>query len=297
MPDEANDSGFSTWLLETLFTHEHRSLQPVGSQVIGMLGLIVLAIASVSLGCAGVRYASVAQSMVTNPGTGIIVGAAIASPFIAMIYVAIGITMHVIASCQWPLSFRLAWIYGFLFVCLSIIVVTSQDDQLGGIHVLYLVPFCFGGFIQQWRGWRALSWQQAISPPPMITVRLVMDATAAIALTLAILRIGEFNPRTLTCWVPTMVMFSAAGMHLWGRLSLMCEDDQDHINGRGMWLTGNVLIAAGICVVCVAAGSSTIALCIVILPLIYLAAHCWSALAIGWLKACGWRFERYQEAR
>ncbi|NND96786.1 MAG: hypothetical protein HKN47_05585 [Pirellulaceae bacterium] len=286
-----NESHRSTWLLESLFTGRHRRWQPLGSQVIGLLGLMLYAVVTVVI--AAFLFGSIDPGLAVNRFS---FAAAVIATILAaaMLYIAVLFTSHWFASCQLPLTLRLALIYTTIYFGLQI-VAANAGDRIEGAHVLLFAPFCGGGLIQFRRGWRALAWQQKPRGPKRLNIRMMMDITAAVALTIATMQTVTIKEQSFACLLPASAIMAVVGMHTWGRLTRMCQDQDQRDVGFMMWAIGNAI--AAVCLFITFAGLSghspaMVIMGLLLIPMLLLSLQLWTALSIAWLRACGWRFEK-----
>ncbi|QDT08666.1 hypothetical protein [Planctomycetes bacterium K23_9] len=274
---------YSTWLLERLFTGNHRKFHSVASQVLGLLGVICFAWLSSALFTLLYPWLSDNDRLMM-----------ILAPWIgSLVYVSVLFALLWIASCPWLFTARLALIYATIFGFINIVVLSRNDIEPAGI--LLIVPFAIPGFIQYRRGWTALAWgKYAVARRPLGIVD-VMDATASIALTLAITQASEFELAGALCLIPASMLMMTVGFHVWGRLQTMASQSSQSDQGRMIWGTGCVICGTLIFLMfAMASRESPVGLMgIPMVPITLLSMHYWSALVILWLRWCGWKFEKY----
>ena len=210
----------------------------------------------------------------------------------AATYVSVLFALHWIASCQFLLTIRLALVYGLLFSCLKIL--GSGSDDIQGVHVLMLVPFCLGGFINRYHGWQATAWGCEYREPRKLGIADMMDVTAAIALTLAMTQTSElktFRAAGLVCIVPACGVAAACGLHVWGRLAVLCNDDSRRQGACNLWIAGNAVVSIliGLMTLLQIEQSPANLLALLLIPFLYVTLRFSTAVALSWLRACGWQ--------
>ena len=279
--DELADVGRSTALLELLFTGKHRRLHSGGSRVIGILGMAVYATSSSVI--TSVLMRGITQADIQNT----LFESCLNILAVSLFYVALMLTTQFVASTQLPLSMRLAMICALNFVCWQI----AESEQIDGVFVIVVTPLSLGGFIQQWRGWRALGWAEAQQSPSKFTIASMLDVTASIALILSLLQTEDLEFRSLAFLLPTWTLMGICGMHLWFRLTYLCKSSRDRENGFVLWLVGSA-IAGVVLILGLIASDSQLGLVatLLMIPSLYVLVHCWTAIPLWWLSACGWTF-------
>jgi len=280
----------SAWILKSLFLGRHQRYRPQASLVLGLAGPALFAILSCAVvGLLAVWLEAIPPGSITRMIAGLLVFL-----FAAGSYVAALLTLHLFASCQLPISIRLAMIYATIFLC-WLAAVWSSGESVTSIQVLCTVPLCLGGFIaRRFRRWRAVSWNQPLEDPKL-TIFSLLDVTAAIALTLGMLTAGnELDLRGLACFVPSAVILALFGIHVWARLLFICPVGQYAGSGFGIWMAVNVLLAFLIFVSAAVSFSSAPAglLGFIVAPAALLVAHVWTELPLRWLRGCGWTLVR-----
>jgi hypothetical protein len=283
---------YSTPLLEALFTGPDRRHQSTGSLVVGILGVIVLAIASAAM--AGLCLSWAKRSEVFN-NVHPVLNISCVLVLAAMVYPTAILTLQLIASLNWPMTLRLLLVYATLYACLRAIA-TGIRIPVDAETLLFCAPICGGGFLQHWlRGWNATGWAQQPRPAGKITIASLLDLTAAFAVTMGIASTVRINPQGLPCLLPTFLLLGVLGMHSWARLLSLSNEKLDRDAGLAMWMVGNAMWGSGVFLLIAIAGSQwtvTAVLAFVIPPLVILVAHYFSAIPIAWLRACGWKFVR-----
>ncbi len=269
--DPSLPEDFSTPLLEALFTGPDRRHQSTGSLLIGILGVIVLVIASAAL--AGLCLASAQSGLFRNVP---VLHMSFVLVLAALVYPTSVLALQLIASLSCPLTVRLLLVYATLYACLQSIG-TSIRAPIDAEVLLFCTPICAGGFIQHWiRGWNAIGWAQQPRPAAKVTIASLLDLTAAIAVTMGIASTIDINPEGLLCLLPTFLIMGVLGMHSWSRLLSLSDEKLDRDAGFALWMVGNAMWGCGVFLLIAVAGSQwtvTALLAFVIPPLIILVAH------------------------
>jgi hypothetical protein len=154
-----------------------------------------------------------------------------------------------------------------------------------------------GGFVQRRYGnWKTLSWSQRSTRSERVSIALLLDVTAAIALTLWMLSLGGhlYSPAAYLCFVPSSLLAGVVGMHVWARLTAISTDSSDVASGFALWMAGNISLG---CIIWLA-----LALMVTRPPqglmglvgatLVVVVAHLWTEIPVRWLRACGWTLVR-----
>lgn len=283
------------WLLASLLSGPDRRYWKVGSFVIGLLGVTTFAICASA--AAGVYIAWATQWNFRSTDHLFTTAArALAYLPLAGAYVAVLFALQLIGQCRLPLTVRLSMIYGTLYVSMAA-VLGNFELPVDSLYVLGAAPFCFGGILQRrYGGWNALSWNQSSEPASPLTVATLLDATAAIALTMWLIKLGHRHVPVAgyLCFAPTSVLCAVIGMHVWARLTSICNDSSDVASGFALWMAGNISLG---CVIWL-----TMALVIPQPPhgmvgfigavMVVFVAHWWTEIPVRWLRACGWRLVR-----
>ncbi len=283
------------WLLESLLSKKDQRYWPIGSFVIGLLGVATFAICASAV--AGVYFAWVSYpSFGSNQDLVDRWARTLVYLPLAGAYVTVLFALHVIGSCRLPLTVRLTLVYAVLFISLAAILGNFQR-AVDPLYVLCAAPFCLGGFVQRRYGnWKTLSWSQRSTRSERVSIALLLDVTAAIALTLWMLSLGGhlYSPAAYLCFVPSSLLAGVVGMHVWARLMAISTDSSDVASGFALWMAGNISLG---CIIWLA-----LALMVTRPPqglmglvgaaLVVLVAHLWTEIPVRWLRACGWTLVR-----
>ncbi len=280
------------WILDSLFLGPDRRHRRIGSLIVGLLGPFLFAIAS----CAVVGLFAPWVESIGSPNSASRHVAGVVTFLLASgSYFASLITLHLYASCQLPLSIRLAMIYVTIFFCWTAAVLPS-GGLVTSAQVLSTVPLCVGGFLLRWlRGWRAQSWNQPIAKSK-VTIFSLLDVTTAIAMTLGLISLEQefYDPRGFACMLPVLAAF---GLHVWARLTSISPIRHDAGTGFGIWMAVNILWAF-LVFVSFAVGFSTSPaglLGFIAAPCSLLVAHVWTEIPLRWLRGCGWAMVRVND--
>ena len=270
----------STWFLERLLTGPHRKHHPSASQLIGLLGLLVYtlliaAVAAIAFGNAAAMESNILKGAVILMATG-------------CVYVVLLMTTQWFASCQLPLCVRFGLVFATIFCCVQILAM-DIGEPITGAQVLMISAVCWGGFVQQHRGWRALHWQETLRTKKKLSIGEMLDVTATIALILAMLQTEAIPPQALLCFIPGAIFMMALGMHVWGRLTALCTNRTLAENGFVAWVVGHILWA----VLGVLLFNQDLGIWVfVLLPVIFALIQVLTAVPLWWLSICGWHFDR-----
>lgn len=268
------------------------------SQVIGLLGIVLFSfLCCATLGTLTL-IADLAKddqdlTMVVFPTTVMLM--------VTLCYVTTLLSLHTIASCMLPLCLRLTLIFVVIYICLRLGTWTT-GDHIDAIHVVMLIPFCAGAFLQRRiRRWRALAWNQTPLSIPM-TISGLMDVTAAAALTLMVLtsaiQWAEIEPESLLSFAPSSLLMAVLGMHCWLRLCALCPISARAESAYELWFVINLLVAFLVWIGFLSFyAQSRLALgAFVVAPLGIIFAHIGTEIPIRWLRGCGWTFERFDHS-
>jgi hypothetical protein len=194
------------------------------------------------------------------------------------------------------LTVRLALIYAILY--LSLAAVMGQYRQpVDATHVLLVTPLCLGSVVmRRYAGWQTVNWNRRPTPPGKLSIATLLDATAAIALTLCLAGLSrkQLPWAAFLCAVPGSALLALVGMPVWARLTAIAGDSRDVAGGTAFWTAGNLLLG---CLVW---------LTLAVLPehpidgvrgsagvlLLTATAHLWTEIPIRWLRGCGWTMDR-----
>ncbi|MFK8111981.1 MAG: hypothetical protein AB8B91_07250 [Rubripirellula sp.] len=211
-------------------------------------------------------------------------------------YTSLALAIQVIVACDLPLAVRLGILYVLVFAAgfLASTGQASTQDKLS--TVLLLLPLGLGGFFMRRGGWRAFAWRQSPSET-RISISSLMDVTAAIALTLAVVNLTGAKVLGLGCYVITALMLAVMGLHLWVRLMEICPVLHRGETGRGVWLSLNIAIAFFVFVGFTTSFSSTpVALVgFIAAPSTVVVAHYGTLIPLRWLSGLGWTMVRLDE--
>ena len=283
------------WLLASLLSEEDRRYWPIGSFVIGLLGVATFAICASAL--AGVYFAWVTiPTLRTQEDVVARCARTLAYLPLAGAYVAVLFALHLIGSCRLPLTIRLSLVYAVLFISLAAIL-GNFEQPVDSLYVLCAAPFCLGGFVQRRYGrWKASSWCERSRPSERVSIASLLDVTAAIALTFWMLSVGghRYSAAAYLCFVPSALLAAVVGMHVWARLTAISTDSSDVASGFAFWMAGNISLG---CIIWL-----TLALVVARPPqglmglvgaaLVVVVAHLWTEIPVRWLRACGWTLVR-----
>ena len=272
----------STWLLESLFTGEHRELQPVASLYLGILGVFALAIGFNAVA------ASCLHQVLDNSAYGGSFKTSVLTLSIASIYMSLVLTSHWIASLKLPLAIRVAMVFAFTHLCLRMVTAESSDCS----HIFAASAFSLGGFFQHHAGWQAIAWRQQPAEKRKLTIASMLDVTAVLALILAMLQTFDFQIEMLVCFGPGALIFGFVGMHTWGRLTKLCDSERHQSDGQAIWWIGNGTLATALFLSLVGTRNISLAAGLVLLPGLIAIIHLQTALFLGWLHVSGWKLIR-----
>lgn len=295
MLDNSNDTT-EAWVLDSLSLGPDRAFRSLGSLLLGLGGTALFAL----LSCVVVGLLVVWLEM--TPHRNIIerTTAGLLTFFVgAGSYVATLLAMQLFATCQLPISIRLSMIY--VICSLGWLAATwSSGEPITPLFVIWYAPLCFGGLVQHGlNGWRAVSWNQTITKRKL-TIFSLLDVTAAIALTLALVTAQDnLDWRGLACYVPAAAVFALLGMHVWARLACLSAIPQRRNTGFGIWMAVNVLLAFLIFLIYAASSGNTPTgiLGFISAPLALLVAHVWTEIPLRWLRGCGWALVRTSDVK
>ncbi len=295
MLDDFNDTT-EAWVLDSLSLGPDRAYRPLGSLVLGLGGTALFALLScVVVGLLAIWLEATPHRNVIERTT-----AGLLTFFVGTgSYVATLLAMQLFATCQLPISIRLSMIYVICFLG-WLAAAWFFGEPITAVHVIWFAPLCFGGLVQHaLNGWRAVSWNQTIVKPKL-TIFSLLDVTAAIALTLALVTAqGDFDWRGLACYVPAAVVFALLGMHVWARLACLSSTRQRRDTGFGIWMAVNLVLALLIFLVYAVSGGNTPTgiLGFISAPLALFVAHVWTEIPLRWLRGCGWALVRTNDAK
>jgi hypothetical protein len=267
------------------------------SQIMGLTGIVLFSFSCCALlgtlaSLSGMMRYDEDLTVVVFPTAMMLVG--------TLCYVSTLLALHTIASSLLPLSLRLTLIFAVIYVCLRL-GTWATGEPIEAIHVVMLIPFCIGGFIQRRiRRWRSLAWNQTPQSIPM-TILGLMDVTAAAALTLMVLtsaiRWADIEPESLLSFAPSSLFMALIGMHCWIRLCALCPMSARAESAYGLWFTINLLIAFIVFIgfLTVYAQSKLAFGAFIVAPLGVVMAHVGTEVPIRWLRGCGWTFERFDK--
>ncbi len=284
----------SPWLLQSLLAGSDRRYWPLASFVLGLLGAATFAIAASA--AAGV-YISWAARWDPNSDEWIAsVSSMMACLPMVGAYVSVLFVLQLIGSLRLPVTVRLSLIYATLYMSLAAIL-AGFDRPANSLNVLLATPFCLGSFVQHRFGrWSAVSWNQSTDGPSKVSIATLLDFTAAIALTLWLVRLSDdsVSVEGSLCLLPASCLLAVIGMHVWARLMAISTESSSKINGLGVWMAGNVSIACLICLgfAIVVRNPRQGLIGMVGAALIVFVAHWWTEIPIRWLRGCGWRLVR-----
>lgn len=294
MLDDSNDAP-DAWVLDSLSLAPDRAYRSVGSLLLGLGGTALFALLScVVVGLLAVWLEATPHRNVIERTT----AGLLTFFFGSGSYFATLLAMQLFATCQLPISLRLSMIYLICFLGWNA-AAWSFGERITPVIVIWYAPLCFGGLVQHaLNGWRAVSWNQTIAKPKL-TIFSLLDVTAAIALTLALVTAqDDLDWRGLACYVPAAVVLALLGMHVWARLACLSAISQRRDMGFGIWMAINVILAFLIFLIyAVSSGNTpTGILGFISAPLALLVAHAWTEIPLRWLRGCGWGLVRISDA-
>ncbi len=285
-------------VVDSLVPHARGRLRTVASQVLGLSGLILLSF----LCCFGAGAVTLLSSSTNWDDE--FVGVAFTTTVLltaTVCYVTTLLALHTIASSLLPLSLRLALIFAVIYVCLRL-ATWPTSDHVQALHVIMLMPFCFGSFFQRhFRRWRSLALNQIPHARPL-TISVLMDVTTAAALTLTVLTSAvqwtDVGPVGLLVFVPSSVLMGVIGMLCWSRLCVLCPISTQAESGNGIWLAINQSNAFFVLIgfLAIYSQSRLVFLAFIVAPLTVLVAHIGTEIPIRWLRGCGWTFARIEQS-
>lgn len=283
------------WLLKLLLTGSDRRFWKIGSFVIGLLGVTTFAISAAA--AAGVYIAWATQWNFRSTDHLLTTSARVLAYLpLAGAYVAVLFSLQLIGTCRLPITVRLLLVYGTLYISIAA-VLGNFELPVDSIYVLAATPFCLGGFLQRrYGGWNAVCWNQQTEEAKPLTVATLLDATAAIALTMCMIKLGHRSVPAAGyfCFVPTALLCAVVGMHGWARLMSICHDSSDIASGFALWMAGNIslgcLIWLGMTLMLKSPPDGVVGFLGAILVVIV--AHWWTEVPVRWLRACGWKLTR-----
>lgn len=227
---------YEPWLLDRCF--DAASPYRTGaSQWIGLLGCILFSVAT----CFGLAIVS---QLLGEAGEKNVTYVMLTMFCSIACYVSIQLVVQLIAICQLPLSVRLLLVFGTIYACcLAIYLFENESLSIG--YVLFWAPCCLTGLVmRRARGWRALACGQGRAESK-ITILSLMDVTAAIAMTLALLSVlqseTDAGGESLFCFAIATSLLGIAGLHVWARLAGLCPIRDRADSGMGIWLSLNVV--------------------------------------------------------
>lgn len=267
--------------LRLLFTGRHASLHALASRVFGIGGVLLIAILSAVLAGLPVQY----QIDIAEHDR---VATGFAVPLVYGAVCCTVLAMQLIISARAPLTIQLFLIYGLVILVISAITKFGVSPE--SIPLCCLI--CAGGFaLRHGYGWTCLSWGQgACKGSRKLSIATLLDLTAAIALTLALLSAGNQDAisrfiQGSICMLPGGCLIAVFGLLPWFRLLNLATTVPIRDLGSTLWFGFNVLIAL---VAFAMIAKDDVPLALLVAVAMAIVAHLQTAIMLAWLRLCGW---------